>query len=94
MLPLKIGLLGIGLKAYWPQFPGLNERQYTYLDRLAVRLRRPGVEVVNLGLICDPNAAMEAGHVPADRERSACSARDFRSREPSRGPRKSSPDRI
>ncbi len=62
MLPLKIGLFGIGLDAYWPQFPGLEERLRTYLDRVAVKLRRPGVEVVNLGLICDSDAAMEAGH--------------------------------
>jgi len=26
MNPLKIGLFGIGLDAYWPQFPGLKER--------------------------------------------------------------------
>jgi L-arabinose isomerase len=62
MLPLKIGLFGIRLDAYWPQFAGLKERLHTYLDRVAVKLQRPGVEVVNLGLISNPDAAMEAGH--------------------------------
>ena len=28
---LRIGLFGIGLDAYWPQFPGLKERLEGYL---------------------------------------------------------------
>src|SRR5271157_6331479 len=32
MSPLKIGLFGIGLDAYWPQFPGLKERLESYLQ--------------------------------------------------------------
>lgn len=62
MNPLKVGLFGIGLDAYWPQFAGLKERLETYLDRVAVKLRRPDVDVVNLGLIGEPDAAVEAGH--------------------------------
>ena len=30
-LPLRIGLFGIGLDVYWPQFAGLKERLEGYL---------------------------------------------------------------
>ena len=58
----KIGLFGIGLDAYWPQFAGLKERLEGYLRTVAARIARPGIEVVNLGLIDTPPKAMEAGH--------------------------------
>ncbi|MFZ4683560.1 MAG: arabinose isomerase [Terrimicrobiaceae bacterium] len=60
--PLRIGLFGIGLEAYWAQFEGLKERLEGYVRVVAGRLERPGVEVVNLGLIDSPERAMEAGH--------------------------------
>jgi L-arabinose isomerase len=59
---LKIGLFGIGLEAYWAQFPGLEERLRGYTQRVADRLQVPGVEVVNLGLIDTPDKAFAAGH--------------------------------
>ena len=59
---LKVGLFGIGLAAYWPQFAGLEPRLVGYLGKVAEKLGRPGVEVVNLGLIDTPEKAMEAGH--------------------------------
>jgi L-arabinose isomerase len=59
--PLRIGLFGIGLDAYWPQFPGLKERLEGYLGQVAARLARPGVEVVTLGLVDNPNRAYAAG---------------------------------
>jgi L-arabinose isomerase len=62
MDPLKIGLFGIGLDAYWPQFAGLKERLESYLDRVRRKLERPGVAVVSLGLIDTPDKALEAGH--------------------------------
>ena len=60
--PLRVGLFGIGLEAYWPQFEGLKERLEGYVRIVAGRLERPGVEVVNLGLVDSPERAMEAGH--------------------------------
>ncbi len=60
--PLRLGLFGIGLDAYWPQFSGLKERLEGYLNQVARRLELPGVEVVNLGLIDSPEKAGEAGH--------------------------------
>lgn len=59
--PLRIGLFGIGLDAYWPQFPGLKERLEGYLGRVAQKLARPGVELVNLGLVDNPDRAFAAG---------------------------------
>ena len=60
--PLRVGLFGIGLDAYWPQFKGLKSRLEGYLGEAGQRLQRPGVEVVNLGLIDSPPKALEAGH--------------------------------
>ena len=60
--PLRVGLCGIGLDAYWPQFAGLEERLRGYLSQMAARLARPGVEVVNLGLVDTPVRSREAGH--------------------------------
>ncbi len=59
--PLRIGLFGIGLDAYWPQFAGLKERLEDYVARVAGKLERPGVEVVNLGLVDNPDRAYAAG---------------------------------
>lgn len=58
----RIGLFGIGLEAYWPQFKGLKPRLEGYLQEVEQRLARPGVELVNLGLIDNPAKALEAGH--------------------------------
>ena len=58
MTPLKIGLFGIGLDAYWPQFPGLKERLEGYLQRVQHKLEHPGVVVVNLGLIDTPGEGL------------------------------------
>ena len=60
--PLRIGLFGIGLDVYWPQFSGLKDRLAGYLRRVSDKLQAPGVEVVNLGLIDTPAKALEAGH--------------------------------
>ncbi|MDB5326330.1 MAG: arabinose isomerase [Phycisphaerales bacterium] len=58
----KIGLFGIGLDAYWPQFAGLKEELEGYLARVEGKLSRDGVEIVNLGLIDTPQKAMAVGH--------------------------------
>lgn len=59
--PLRIGLFGIGLDTYWAQFPGLKERLEGYVGKVAGTLARPGVEIVNLGLVDHPARAYEAG---------------------------------
>lgn len=62
MKNVRVGLFGIGLDAYWPQFKGLKKRLEGYVDVVESRLKRPGVEIVNLGLIDTPQKAMDAGH--------------------------------
>lgn len=62
MRNVRIGLFGIGLDTYWPQFAGLKERLEGFVHVVASRLQRPGVEVVTLGLIDTPQKAIEAGH--------------------------------
>ena len=59
--PLKIGLFGIGLDAYWPQFEGLQARLEGYVARVAEKLNRDGVEVINAGLVDNPDRAYAAG---------------------------------
>jgi L-arabinose isomerase len=58
---LRIGLFGIGLDAYWPQFAGLKQQLEGYLAQVAQKLGRPGVEVVNVGLVDNPDRAFAAG---------------------------------
>ena len=59
---LRVGLCGIGLETYWSQFAGLEQRLKGYVAQMAEQLRRPGVEVVDLGLIDSPLRSREAGH--------------------------------
>src|SRR5579863_3127869 len=58
---LRVGLCGIGLDAYWSQFLGLEERLKGYVARVGSGIARPGVEVVDLGLIDTPQRALAAG---------------------------------
>ena len=58
----RVGLVGLGLKAYWAQFEGLEGRLTGYVDKVAEKIGRDGVEVVNLGLIDTPQKGMQAGH--------------------------------
>lgn len=59
---LRVGLCGIGLEAYWPQFAGLRERLDGYLKKVAERLGRSGASVEMLGLVDTPQKGREAGH--------------------------------
>src|ERR1700722_19299846 len=60
--PPKVGLFGIGLDTYWPQFPGLRDTLAGLTARVARKLERPGVRVINLGLIDTPEKSLAAGH--------------------------------
>ncbi len=62
MRNVRIGLFGIGLDAYWPQFKGLKPRLEGYLREVEMRLRRPGIDVVSLGLVDSVPSAFDAGH--------------------------------
>ncbi len=58
---MKLGLFGIGLDTYWPQFAGLRERLIGYQARIAGQLRKMDVELVDAGLVDNPFKAREAG---------------------------------
>jgi L-arabinose isomerase len=60
--PFRTGLFGIGLEAYWPQFPELKVRLDENMETVAHRLGEFGSEVVNLGLVDTPEKALNAGH--------------------------------
>jgi L-arabinose isomerase len=57
----RVGVFGIGLAAYWPQFEGLRERLEGYTRGIEDRLAAMGAEVVSAGLVDTPQAARRAG---------------------------------
>lgn len=57
----RIGVFGIGLAAYWPQFEGLKERLEGYQRQVEARLAGMGVEVISAGLVDTAPAAQRAG---------------------------------
>ena len=59
---LRVGLFGIGLDTYWPQFKGLKQQLEGYIKIVEKKLSHPEIKVVNLGLIDNPKKALEAGH--------------------------------
>lgn len=59
---LRVGLAGLGLETYWPQFEGLEERLRGYLGVVQEKVESSDRTVANLGLIDSPRKAIEAGH--------------------------------
>lgn len=59
---LNIGLFGIGLDTYWPQFEGLKNRLEGYLAEVHHKLASHDANIFNLGLIDNPQKAFDAGH--------------------------------
>jgi L-arabinose isomerase len=59
--PPRVGVFGIGLDAYWPQFDGLRERLEGYQRQIEAHLEQMGAEVVSAGLVDTAQAARDAG---------------------------------
>ncbi|ADV83539.1 arabinose isomerase [Terriglobus saanensis] len=59
---LRVGLVGLGLEAYWSQFEGLEQRLRGYLTTVEERIAVPNRQIVNLGLVDSPEKAQEAAH--------------------------------
>src|SRR5918997_6216537 len=57
----RVGVFGIGLATYWPQFDGLKERVEGYQARVEARVRELGGDVVSAGLVDSERAARDAG---------------------------------
>ena len=60
-LRARVGVFGIGLATYWPQFPGLLERVQGYQRRVEERVAELGGEVVSAGLVDSAQGARAAG---------------------------------
>jgi L-arabinose isomerase len=58
---MKIGLFGIGLDTYWPQFNGLKERLEGYLQIVESKLAAINPQIVNAGLVDNTDKAFAAG---------------------------------
>jgi len=61
----RVGVFGIGLAAYWPQFDGLRERLAGYQAGIERRIEELGADVVTAGLVDTPQAARVAGETLA-----------------------------
>ncbi len=61
MSSLKIGLFGIGLDTYWPQFEGLKERLEGYLNKVEQNLATIHPVIINAGLVDNVDKAFQAG---------------------------------
>lgn len=59
--PPRVGVFGIGLAAYWEQFPGLRQRLTGYQKDLEDHVRSLGAEVISAGLVDTAPAAKQAG---------------------------------
>ncbi len=59
---VRIGLVGLGLNAYWEQFEGLRARLDGYLGDVERKIEGNGRTVVNLGMVDNTAGAIKAGH--------------------------------
>lgn len=57
---IKVGLFGIGLDTYWPQFDGLLGKLKGYQEQLKRKISGFGVEVADAGMVDNPEKAREA----------------------------------
>ncbi|WP_202986224.1 L-fucose/L-arabinose isomerase family protein [Flavobacterium pokkalii] len=60
---MKVGLFGIGLDTYWPQFEGLLERLEGYQQQIAEKMEGFGAEVINVGLVDAPQVARDKAEI-------------------------------
>jgi L-arabinose isomerase len=57
---IKIGLFGIGLDTYWPQFEGLLPRLAGYQNEIKTHIESFGVTVADAGMVDNPEKAQTA----------------------------------
>ena len=57
---IKVGLFGIGLDTYWPQFDGLLENLKSYQKQIRSKIEGFGVEVADAGMVDNPEKALKA----------------------------------
>lgn len=59
---LRVGLVGLGLEAYWSQFKGLEQRLLGYLGDVEELISSDARVIVNLGLLDTQVKALDAAH--------------------------------
>ncbi len=59
----KIGLFGIGLDTYWPQFEGLLNKLTNYQTHIRNTIERYDVDVIDAGMVDNPVKAVEVAHL-------------------------------
>lgn len=57
---VRIGLFGIGLDTYWPQFDGLLSKLISYQERIKGQLEQSGGTVTDAGIVDNPDKAIAA----------------------------------
>lgn len=65
---VRVGLFGVGLDTYWPQFEGLEQRLERYLGAIEAGISRSGAEVVSAGLVDNCEKAAQAGATFRERD--------------------------
>ncbi len=63
----RVGLFGIGLETYWPQFSGLKDRLLGYQAAIVRRLVSLGADVVDAGLVDNSAASRTAADLFRER---------------------------
>jgi L-arabinose isomerase len=64
---VRVGLLGVGLDTYWDQFENLRDRLWGYLSQISGGISAFDVEVVNAGLVDNPDAGRRAAELFQER---------------------------
>jgi L-arabinose isomerase len=59
----KVGLFGIGLDTYWPQFEGLLDHLKGYREQIKDHIASFDVEVIDAGMVDNPVKAVEAAEL-------------------------------
>lgn len=65
---MKIGLFGIGLDTYWPQFHGLLDRLTGYQQQIKEQIEKKGATVADAGMVDSPEKAQQAARFLAKEE--------------------------
>jgi L-arabinose isomerase len=62
-MKIKVGIFGVGLDTYWPQFEGLLSKLINYQSYIVHTIDSYGVEVIDAGMVDNPGKAVEAAHL-------------------------------
>ena len=62
-MKISVGLFGIGLDTYWPQFDGLLTNLMNYQESIKKNMEGFEVEVVDAGMVDNPSKAVQAAQL-------------------------------